>query len=66
VDSKITFKSKPLSLVGRRVKEGGSAPHFFAVDNGLNEVELSGYKDSVKIIASFYRWDNVIKSGGTS
>ncbi len=57
MDKKITFKSKPLSLVGRKIKEGMHAPQFYAVDTGLEEVKLSDYKDSIKIITSFLSLD---------
>lgn len=57
MDRKIILKSKPLSLVGRRVKEGDSAPLFFAVDINLKEIKLSDYKDSIKIITSFLSLD---------
>jgi len=57
MDRKITFKSKPLSLVGRRVKEGDSAPQFFAVDINFKEIKLSDYRDSIKIITSFLSLD---------
>ena len=57
---KITFKSKPLSLVGRKIKEGSPAPEFCAIDTDLGEVRLSNYRDSIKIITSFLSLDTPV------
>lgn len=60
MDRTITFKSKPLSLVGRRIKEGIPAPDFFATGVDLKETKLSDYKDSIKIITSFLSLDTPV------
>jgi len=57
MNKKITFKSKPLTLVGRRIKKGTSAPQFTATDAELKDVNLSHYGDSIKIITSFLSLD---------
>ncbi|MCM8797754.1 MAG: thiol peroxidase [Candidatus Omnitrophica bacterium] len=57
MDRKITFKSKPLSLVGRRIKEGQPAAQFIVTDRDLKEVKLSDFRDSIKIITSFLSLD---------
>lgn len=49
----IHFKGKPLSLVGRVLKEGSFAPYFKAVGQDSQEVMLSDFKDKIKIITSF-------------
>jgi len=53
----ITLKSKPLTLVGRKTKEGYSAPQFTVTNAELKDVRLSEYGDSIKIITSFLSLD---------
>lgn len=57
MDKRITFKSKPLSLIGRRVKEGEPAAQFTVIDNEFKEVKLSDFGNSIKIITSFLSLD---------
>lgn len=57
MDRIITFKSKPFSLAGRRIKAGALAPDFSVTDAGLKQARLSDFKDSIKIITSFLSLD---------
>lgn len=50
---KIGFKGAPLTLVGRNIEEGNTAPDFRAVNGDLQEIRLSGFAGKVKIITSF-------------
>ena len=48
----ITMKGKPLTLVGKELKEGGPAPDFEALDNDLSPVKLSSSRGKVCVISS--------------
>jgi len=48
----ITFKGKPMTLLGPEIKVGDKAPDFRAVDNGLAPVTLADFKGKVKIISA--------------
>ena len=48
----VTMKGNPLTLVGREIKVGESAPDFEVVDNGLTAVRFSSYNGKVCIISS--------------
>ena len=48
----ITFKGKPMTLLGPDVKAGDKAPDFSAVDNGLAPVTLADFRGKVKIISA--------------
>jgi len=56
----VTFKGKELSLFGRRVKEGMSAPEFKLVDQQLREVRLSDFKGKTKVINFFPSLDTPV------
>ncbi|SUM59810.1 thiol peroxidase [Staphylococcus petrasii] len=43
--TQITFKNNPIHLLGTEVSEGQQAPDFKVLDNNLNEVDLSQFKD---------------------
>lgn len=49
----ITFKGKPVTLVGNEAKVGEKAPDFTVVANDMSEKQLSDYKGKVKIISLF-------------
>ncbi|MGE5197583.1 MAG: thiol peroxidase [Deltaproteobacteria bacterium] len=49
----ITFKGKPVTFVGRALKEGVRAPDFRAVSSDLKEVTLSDFSGKIKVITSF-------------
>lgn len=57
---KITFKGNPLSLVGRFLKVGTSAPNFRVTSQDLEEVRLSDFKGKIKVIASFPSLDTPV------
>ena len=56
----ITFKGKPLTLVGREVKEKRSTPDFHVTGNDLEEVSLSSFSDKIKVITSFPSLDTPV------
>ena len=49
--AQITFKQKPMTLLGNEVKAGDKAPDFKVLRNDLSEVSLSDYKGKIKIIS---------------
>jgi len=53
MNRKITFKGNPLTLVGRNIKAGNSAPYFRVVANDLKEVSPGDFKGKVRLITSF-------------
>jgi len=57
---KITFKGSPLTLVGRQINIGNSAPDFRVVTKDLKEASLSDFKDKVKLISSFPSLDTPV------
>ncbi len=56
----ITFKGDPLTLVGRILKTGKSAPDFKVVSHDLKEIGLVNFKDKIKIIGSFPSLDTTV------
>ncbi len=48
----ITFQGNPLTLVGKELKAGSSAPDFRVVDNGLAPVTLANFKGKIKILSA--------------
>ena len=48
----VTFKGKPVTLVGNAVSVGSPAPGFTVSGNDLSEIELSGYLGKVVILSS--------------
>ncbi|MCM3717943.1 thiol peroxidase [Fictibacillus phosphorivorans] len=48
----VTFKDKPVTLLGTQVKEGDQAPDFKVLANDLSEVTLADSKGSVRLIAA--------------
>ena len=48
----VTMKGKPLTLLGRELKVGDSAPDFEVVANDMSAVKLSSYQGKVCIITS--------------
>ncbi len=48
----ITFKGKPMTLLGPEIKAGDKAPDFRVVDNGLAAVSLADFRGKVKIISA--------------
>ncbi|MRR57797.1 MAG: thiol peroxidase [Deltaproteobacteria bacterium] len=48
----ITFQGNPLTLVGKKLQAGDSAPDFLVVDNGLAPVTLADYAGKIKILST--------------
>ncbi|MGE5190298.1 MAG: thiol peroxidase [Gemmatimonadota bacterium] len=48
----ITFKGKPMTLLGPEIKAGDKAPDFRVVDNGLGPVTLADFAGKVKIVSA--------------
>ncbi|MFC0187873.1 thiol peroxidase [Fictibacillus aquaticus] len=47
----VTFKEKPVTLVGTQLKAGDTAPDFKVLANDLSEVTLADSKGSVRLIS---------------
>lgn len=47
----VTFKNKPVTLLGKEVKVGDTAPDFVVVDNNLELVSLKDFKGKKKLIS---------------
>lgn len=61
-NSKVTFKGNPVTLIGKEIKVNDKAVDFTVLNNGLEEVKLSGYDDKVKILSLFPSIDTGICS----
>ncbi len=48
----VTFKNKPITLIGSEVKVGDHAPEFQVLGNDMSSVTLSDSKGSVRLITS--------------
>jgi thioredoxin-dependent peroxiredoxin len=48
----ITFRGKPLTLLGTALKTGDTAPDFTVLDNGLNERTMADFEGKVLILSS--------------
>lgn len=48
----ITMRGNPLTLVGKEVKVGESAPDFEVLDNDLSPIKLSSFQGKVCVISS--------------
>ena len=48
----ITFKGNPMTLAGPELKIGEKVPDFVVVNNALEPVKLSDFKDQVVVISS--------------
>ncbi|WP_096436121.1 thiol peroxidase [Alteribacter populi] len=49
--AEVTFKEKPVTLMGNQVSVGDSAPDFTVLANDLSEVKLSDSKGKVRLIS---------------
>lgn len=58
--TQITFKGNPLTLVGRRINQGVSAPDFKVSAQDLKELSLDNFKDKIKVISSFPSLDTPV------
>lgn len=57
---KTHFKGKPLTLVGRMLKQEVKAPNFKIVSGDMNEITLDDYKGKIKVITSFLSLDTPV------
>lgn len=57
---RITFKGTPLTLMGRALKTGMSAPDFKITSQELKEINLSEFKGRIKVISSFPSLDTPV------
>ena len=48
----ITMKGNPLTLIGKELKVGDSAPDFEVLDNDLSPVKLSSFRGKICVISS--------------
>lgn len=60
VDRKVTFKGKPLTLVGKEIKAGEKAPDAELTDTNLNVVKLSTFLGKPCIISSVISLDTPV------
>ena len=56
----IKFKGAPLTLVGRNIKPGDSAPDFRVVSADLKEITLADFGSKIKIITTFPSLDTPV------
>ena len=47
----VTFKGKPMTLVGHEIKVGDEAPHFKLVGNDLGDIECKSYHGKVRVLS---------------
>ena len=60
MSGKVTFKGSLLTLVGRVLKEGLTAPDFKVVSGDLKEAGLADFSGKIKIITSFPSLDTPV------
>ena len=48
----VTMKGNPLTLIGKELQVGDSAPDFEVLDNDLSPVKLSSFREKVFVISS--------------
>lgn len=56
----IYFKGNPLTLVGRTIRKGMTAPGFKVVSQDLREVSLADFKNKIKVLTSFPSLDTPV------
>jgi len=56
----IQFKGTPLTLVGRTIKPGDSAPDFRVVSADLKEITLADFASRIKVITTFPSLDTPV------
>jgi len=52
-NNKVKFAGNPVTLIGKEIKVGDTAPDFTVLNTGLNPVKLSDFKGDIKIISIF-------------
>ncbi len=63
---KITFGGKPMTLVGKHLAAGDRAPLFEVIDQNLQPVSLTQYKDKTVVISVFPSVDTSVCALQTS
>ncbi len=53
LNSNITFKNLPITLIGTEAKIGAEAPDFVAIKQDLTQVNLHSFDNKIKIITVF-------------
>jgi thiol peroxidase len=56
----VTFKGKPLTLVGKKIRAGEEAPDFEVTDNNLSPVQFSSFRGKICIISSVVSLDTPV------
>ena len=56
----IQFKGTPMTLAGRALKTGDSAPDFRVISSDLKEIKLSDFSPGIKLITSFPSLDTPV------
>jgi len=56
----ITFKGNAMTLMGRKINTGLSAPYFRVVSQDLKEITLSDFGEKIKLISSFPSLDTPV------
>jgi thiol peroxidase len=56
----VTFKGKPVTLLGPEIKVGQKAPDFTLMDSSMKEVKLSGSKGKVRLLSVVYSLETAI------
>jgi thiol peroxidase len=56
----LTFQGKVMQLIGKRLILNETAPNFLLVNNAMEEVDLSSFKNKIKVITSFPSLDTPI------
>ncbi len=60
MNRQITFKTSPLTLVGRAVKKGDPAPLFKVTNQDLKEIGLADFPGKIKVINTFPSLDTPV------
>ena len=47
----VTFKGKPMTLVGPEIRVGDEAPHFKLVGNDLDDIECRSFEGKVRVLS---------------
>ena len=57
---RVTFKGSPMTLQGKRLREGGRVPNFKVIAQDLKEVTLANFKGRIKVITTFLSLDTPV------
>jgi thioredoxin-dependent peroxiredoxin len=59
-NNSVTFKGKPVTLLGPEIKVGQKAPDFTLLDSSMKEVKLSKSKGKVRLLSVVYSIETAI------